>query len=50
MKTLTTPLGIMAGLLLLPTPYARAGFSLGDASGYAVLYEGSGGHNLAEGG
>jgi hypothetical protein len=32
---------------LLGTGAAHASFSLGDADNYAVLYEGTGGHNLS---
>jgi hypothetical protein len=43
----TTRSSLTAAILLLgATPFAHAGFSLGDAANYAVLYEGAGAHNL----
>jgi choice-of-anchor A domain-containing protein len=42
--------GLALGLAVLSffggTEFTQAGFDLGDAANYAVLYEGSGGHNL----
>ncbi len=37
---------LAAVILLAGGPFARAGFNLGDAANYAVLYEGAGSHNL----
>ena len=38
--------GLSAACLIVPYAFAD-GFSLGDAANYAVLYEGTGGHNLS---
>jgi hypothetical protein len=41
-----TPWFLAALVLLGGSQFAHAGFSLGDAANYAVLYEGAGSHNL----
>jgi hypothetical protein len=42
----STPCFLATLLLLGGSQFAHAGFSLGDAANYAVLYEGAGSHNL----
>jgi hypothetical protein len=42
----STPCFLAALVLLGGSQFAQAGFSLGDAANYAVLYEGAGSHNL----
>jgi PEP-CTERM motif len=42
----STPCFLATLLLLGGSQFAQAGFSLGDAANYAVLYEGAGSHNL----
>jgi hypothetical protein len=42
----STPWFLAALVLLGGSQFAQAGFTLGDAANYAVLYEGAGSHNL----
>ena len=45
-RTKAIPASVAAFILLSAGQLAYAGFSLGDAANYAVLYEGAGAHNL----